>query len=84
MGPYRLHAHDGLLHLGDICDMVLIGFELLLLDPFIDAYHQLSGDVRTVIHTYQCGGVRASYKRDSISLHVEVLGRWLALIVSCL
>lgn len=55
-GTYRLHAHDGLLHLGDVCDVVLIGLELLLLDPFIDAYHQLSGDVSAVIHTYQHGG----------------------------
>lgn len=58
MGTYRLHAHDGLLHLGDVCDVVLIGLELLLLDPFIDAYHQLSGDVSAVIHTYQHGGVK--------------------------
>lgn len=73
---YRLHAHDGLLHLGDVCDVVLIGFELLLLDPFIDAYHQLSGDVSTIIHTYQCGGVRASDKKDTIALHTGAPGRW--------
>lgn len=52
-GTYCLHAHDGLLHLGDIRDVVLIGLELLLLYPFIDAYHQLPGDVGTIIHTYQ-------------------------------
>lgn len=75
VGTYRLHAHDGLLHLGDICDMVLIGLELLLLDPFIDAYHQLPGDVSAVIHTYQCGRARASDKRDMVSHHSEVLGR---------
>lgn len=74
VGTYRLHAHDRLLHLGDVCDMVLIGLELLLLDPLIDANHQLSGDVRAVIHTYQRGGVRASDKRDKISLHIEVRG----------
>lgn len=73
---YRLHAHDGLFHLGDVCDVVLIGFELLLLDPFIDAYHQLSGDVSTIIHTYQCGGVRASDKKDTIALHTGAPGRW--------
>lgn len=56
VGTYCLHAHDGLLHFGDIRDMVLIGLELLLLYPFIDAYHQLPWDVCTVIHTYQ-GGV---------------------------
>lgn len=50
---YCLHAHDGLLHLGDIRDMVLVGLELLLLDPFIDADYQLPGDVGAVIHT--CG-----------------------------
>lgn len=52
-GTYRLHAHDGLLHLGDVCDMVLIGLELPLLYPFIDAYHQLPGDVGAVIHAYE-------------------------------
>lgn len=55
VGTYRLHAHNGLLHLGDIRDVVLIGLELLLLYPFIDAHHQLPGDVGTVIHTYQHG-----------------------------
>lgn len=51
-GTYCLHAYDGLLHLGDICDMVLIGLELLLLYPFIDANHQLSRDVSAIIHTW--------------------------------
>lgn len=48
--------------------MILIGFELLLLYPFIDAHHQLSGDVSAIIHTYQRGRVRASDKRGKISL----------------
>lgn len=55
VGTYCLHAHDGLLHLGDIRDVVLIGLELLLLYPFVDAYHQFPGDVGTIIHTYQHG-----------------------------
>lgn len=46
-----LHAHDGLLHLGDVRDVVLIGLELLLLYPLIDAYHQLPGDVSAIVHT---------------------------------
>lgn len=52
-GTHCLHAHDGLLHLGDIRDVVLIGLELLLLYPFVDAHHQLPGDVCAIIHT--CG-----------------------------
>lgn len=50
VGTYCLHAHNGLLHLGDIRDVVLIGLELLLLYPFVDAYHQFSGDVCAIIH----------------------------------
>lgn len=82
MDTYRLHAHDGFLHLGDICDMVLIGFELLLLDPLIDAHHQFSGDIRAIIHTYQRGGRGRSEPqtrgaRLPSSLNSEVLVRWL-------
>lgn len=51
-GTHCLHAHDGLLHLGDICDVVLIGLELLLLYPFVDAHYQLPGDVSAIIHTW--------------------------------
>lgn len=51
VGTYSLHAHDGLLHLGDVRDVVLVGLELLLLNPLVDADHQLPGDVGTVIHT---------------------------------
>ena len=51
VGTYSLHAHDGLLHRGDVRDVVLIGPELLLLNPLVDADHQLPGDVGTVIHT---------------------------------
>lgn len=31
--------------------MVLIGLELLLLYPFVDAYYKLPGDVGAIIHT---------------------------------
>ena len=51
VGTYSLHAHDVLLHLGDVRDVVLVGLELLLLNPLVDADHQLPGDGGTVIHT---------------------------------
>lgn len=47
---YRFHAHDGLLHLGDIGDVVLVGAQLPLLYPFIDPHHHVSGDVCSVVH----------------------------------
>lgn len=46
-----LHAHDGLLHFGDVRDVVLIGLELLLLNPLVDASHQLPEVIGTIIHT---------------------------------
>lgn len=63
-GTYCLHAHDGLLHLGDICDMVLIGLELLLLYPFIDAYHQLPGDVSAIIYTWSGRRGASRWRRE--------------------
>lgn len=83
IGTYRLHAHDGLLHLGDICDVVLIGFELLLLDPFIDAYHQLSGDVSTIIHTYQFGRKAQSLRQEGQDFSLQGSTRKVALVVFC-
>lgn len=51
VSPYRFHAYDGLLNLGDIGDMVFIGAQLPLLYSFIDSHHHVPGDVCSVIHT---------------------------------
>lgn len=48
---YRLHAHDGLLHLGDVGDVVLVGAQLPQLDPLVDSHHHVSGNVGSVVHT---------------------------------
>lgn len=53
---YSFHPHYGFLHLGDIGHMVLIGFELFLLDPLIDPHHQLPRNVSTIIHPCKTWG----------------------------
>lgn len=47
---HRFHAHDGLLHLGDVGDVILVGAQLPLLYPLVDAHHHVSGNVRSVVH----------------------------------
>lgn len=49
--PYRFHAYDGLLNLGDVGDVVFVGAQLPLLYSLIDSHHHVSGDVCSVIHT---------------------------------
>lgn len=48
---HSFQAQDGLLHAAHIGDVVFIGAEFSLLDPFINACDHLSGDVRSIIHT---------------------------------
>lgn len=47
---YRFHAHDGLLHLGDVGDVVFVGAQLPLLYSLVDPHHHVSGDVCSVVH----------------------------------
>ena len=87
VGTYCLHAHDGLLHLGDIRDVVLVRLELLLLNPFVDADHQLPGDVSPVIHTYGRGtgkgrGCQGPGAREGAPLP-DCRSRRMALTLSC-
>lgn len=49
---YRFHAYDGLLNFGHVGDVVFIGAQLPLLYSFIDSHHHVSGDVCSVIHTW--------------------------------
>lgn len=48
---HGFQAQDGLLHTAHVGDVVFVGAEFSLLDPFVNARHHLSGDVRTIIHT---------------------------------
>lgn len=48
---HSFQAQDGLLHTAHIGDVVFIGAEFSLLDPFINACDHLSGDVCSIIHT---------------------------------
>lgn len=43
-------AQDGLLHPAHVGDVILVGAQLSLLDPFVNARHHLPGDVRSIIH----------------------------------
>lgn len=48
---HRLLAHDGLLHLHDLCDLVHARPELLALDALIDTSQQVWIQVVTIINT---------------------------------
>ena len=48
---HSLQAQDGLLHTAHIGDVVLVGPQLSLLDPFVYACDHVSGDVCSIIHT---------------------------------
>lgn len=50
MSPHRFHANDGLLHLGDVGDVVLVGAQLSHLYSLVDAHHHVTGDVGPVVH----------------------------------
>lgn len=45
-------SHDELFHLLHLGDVVFVGFELSLADPFVDAHQGLSGDILPVIHAW--------------------------------
>lgn len=48
---HSFQAQDGLLHAAHIGDVVFVGPELSLLDPFINACDHLPGYVCSIIHT---------------------------------
>lgn len=48
-GSYRFHAHDGLLHLGDVGDVVFVGAQLPQLYSLVDPHHHVPGDVSSVV-----------------------------------
>lgn len=64
-GTHRFLSHDELLHLLHLRDVVLVGLELPLADPFVNADEGVSRDVLPVIHTW-----RADDTQIILQLHV--------------
>lgn len=58
-----LLSHDELLDLLHLGDVVLVGFELALADPLVDADQSLSGDVFPVVHTWHTRESRVTSQR---------------------
>lgn len=49
---YRLLPHNELLHLLHLGNMVLIGLQFPLADPFVDPNQHLPGNVLTIVHAW--------------------------------